>query len=182
MSLSSLLHLVDLLRLILLQSQSDKIQDFTKSQISLKKFTIPECLLGLVTAEDLDLATTADHLLQFINNNPGHVYLEKGRKSGHRKVVRVYGAEDAGAPERFDLIFNRIKQLDEEEQKEILESVDPSSYTKKELLDLVRRDIEDVKKSHISGFGLGIFKDRITAASMKNGIVLFFPQHLCKMK
>ena len=73
----------------------------------------------------------------------------------------MYGAEDAGALERSDLIYNRIKQLDEEEQKEILESLDPSSYTKKELLDLVRRDIEKVKMSHISGSALVLYKDKI---------------------
>ena len=186
MSLSSLLHLVDLLRLILLQPQSDKIQDFTKSQISLKKFTIPECLLGLVTAEDLDLATIGDHLLQFINYNPGHVALLKSRKfAGFREKVLVQvlvpGAEDAGPLERFNLIYNRIKLMDEEDQKTILESLDTSSFTKKELLDLVRRDIEDVKKSQISGCALVLYKDKIVAnITCKDSY--FVPQHFSKMK
>ena len=187
MSLSCLLHLEDLLRLILLLPQSAKIQEFTKRQISLKKFTIPECLLGLVTAEDLDLATIGDHLLQFINYNPGHVALLKSRKfAGFREKVLVQvlvpGAEDAGPLERFTLIHNRIKLLDEEDQKTILESLDTSSFTKKELLDLVRRDIEYLEESHISGCYLFLYKDKIVSSTSKEGKIYFVPQHFCKIK
>ena len=157
MSLSSLLHLEDLLRLILLLPQSAKIHEFTKSQIFLKKFSIPECLLGLVTAEDLDLVTTGDHLLQFINNNPGYVGLLESRESR----FSLLGVGGLTQLERFNLISNRINQEDDETQKKILKSLDTSSYFKKELLDLVRNNIEEVEKSYISGVSLFLYKDKI---------------------
>ena len=96
--------------------------------------------------------------------------------------VPVAVAVDGGPLERFHLIYNRIKLLDEEDQKKILESLDTSSFTKKELLDLVRRNIEDVKLSHISGFGLGLFKDRIVAILNIQKETYFVPQHFSKMK
>ena len=187
MSLSSLLHLGDLLRLILLLPQSAKIQDFTKSQISLKKFSTPECLLGLVTAEDLDLANIGDHLLQFINNFPGEVslLLSSAVEGGPVSVraVMVPGAADAAPLERLNLISNKIKLLDVEDQKKILKSLDTSSYTKRELLDLVRSKIEKVEKSYISGFTLFLSKDEIAISeSTKDKRVFFVPQQTRKLE
>ena len=179
MTLSSLLHLGDLLRLILLQPQSAKIQDFTKSQISLKKFSIPECLLGLVTAEDLNLTSTADHLLQFINNNPGKLCLQESRDSRHFILIVSDAATEL---ERLNLIYNGIKRRGEEFQKKILKSLDTSSYSKKELLDLVRSKIEKVEKSYISGITLFLYKDEINIGKVQTGEVFFFPQHLSKLE
>ena len=177
MSLSSLLHLEDLLRLILLLPQSAKIQKFTKSQISFKKFSIPECLLSLVTAEDLDLVTTGDHLLQFINNNPGYVGLSESRDSG---FIFIEPGEFTQL-ERIHRIFDIINQEDDETQKKILKSLDTSSYFKKELLDLVRNKIEEVEKSYISGFSLCLYKDEIMIGKKKTGKVCFIPQHFSKL-
>ena len=179
LSLSSLLHLEDLLRLILLLPQSTKIQDFTKKKISLKKFSTPECLLGLVTAEDLGLDTTADDLLRFINNNLGRVALMKGRTVPGKVVT---GANTASPVEMFKLIFKHIEAQDEETKKKILRSLDPSSFTKNELLDLVRNNIEEVKKYVFQGFSLLIDKDGIFAAKSKTREVFFFPQHLNKLE
>ena len=138
-----------------------------------------------MTAEDLDLASTADHLVQFINNNPECVVLQNCREGGGVRLFPVLGAEDATPLERLNLIYNRIKLMLEEYQKNILESLDPSSYTKMELLDLVRRDIEDVKKSQISGCALRLYKDKIVASNSityEKKRSYFIPQHFSKMK
>ena len=176
MSLSSLLHLEDLLRLILLLPQSAKIQEFTKTQLSLKKFSIPECLLGLVTAEDLDLATTGDHILQFINN-PSVVGLMK------RKWVSglvVHSTREAASPlERFNIISDMIAKAGESLQNKILKSLDTSFFSKMELLELVRTRIELVERASMTSSGLFIFKDVIKEGIPKGNI--FFPQHLSKL-
>ena len=178
MSLSSLLQLEDLLRLILLLPQSVKIQDFTKRQVSLRKFRISECLLGLVTAEDLNLVTTADLILQFINEIPGFVGLTENRDS--RDLILFTGR--ATPLKRLNMISNSIKRQDEETQRKILKSLDTSSYTKKELVDLVRTGIEVVEKSYISGPGLMIFKDEIKLEVSRPFEAIFFPQHLSKLE
>ena len=48
------------------------------------------------------------------------------------------------------MIKIHINKEDEETQRNILKSLDPSSYTKKELVELVRSKIEEVKKSQHS--------------------------------
>lgn len=168
--------------MILLLPQSVKIQEFTKKKISLMKFSMPECLLGLVTADDLNLATTGDHLLQFINNNPGLVALSSS--AVRCLLFSVPGAERAPPFERLNLICNRIQVEDEETQRIVLKSLDTSDYTKKELLDLLRKRIELVEKSHFSDIGLALFKDDIKPVKITKAIcpVAFFPQHFCKLK
>ena len=168
------------MRLILLLPQSTKIQEFTRKKISLKKFTTPECLLGLVTAEDLGLTTTVDDLLGFINNNLGKVALKKGRSDPGKIVV---GADTAYPVKMYDLIYKHIKAEDEETQKKILRSLDASSFSKGELLDLVRNKIEEVKKSVFQGFCLHISKDSILLGNIYvKGTVFFFPQHRSKLE
>ena len=164
--------------MILLLPQSTKVQDFTRKKISLKKFTTPECLLGLVTAKDLGLDTTADDLFRFIINNLGTVVLQKDRE-GVGKVVT--GADTASPVEMFELISKHIKVQDEETKKRILRSLDTSSFTEKELSDLVRNYIEEVKKYVIQGGYLLIYKDYILHGHDKDGKwknkLFFFPQH-----
>ena len=70
----------------------------------------------------------------------------------------------------MNMIKIHINKEDEETQRNILKSLDPSSYTKKELVELVRSSIEQVKKFHFSIF-----------VSQKRGLVFFFPQHLNKL-
>ena len=179
LSLDSLLHLEDLLRLILLLPQSAKIQEFTQKKISLRKFSTPECLLGLVTAEDLGLTTTADDLFQFINNNLGIVALKKDRADSGRIVS---GADTASPIEMYELISKHIKAQDEETQKKILRSLDTSSFTKEEILNLVKNSIEDVQKHfNCREMSLRLYKDEILTGKGK-GLLFFFPQHVSKME
>ena len=154
-------------------------------QISLRKFSTAECLLGLVTAEDLDLATTGDHLLQFINKYPGEFALQERLSDDLYDAGIVFNAEEAAPLERLTLICDYIKQLDVESQRRILKSFDPSSFTKKELVDLVRNKIEDVEKSYISDSGLCLYKDHIECGPEIIGNMrdaLFFPQHHNKLE
>ena len=165
--------------MLLLLPQSDKIREFTQKKISLKKFTTPECLLGLVTAEELGLATTADNLLQFINNNLGKVALRKDR-ADIGKIVD--GADTASPMEMLELISKHIKAEDEETQKKILRSLDTSSFSKDELVDLVRNNIVIVTRIKFKGFSLMIYKDSIVQVSTIAGEVFFFPQHFSKLE
>ena len=161
---------------LMLLPQSDKIQEFTKKKISLEKFSPPECLLGLVTADALRLTIIVDHIVQFINNNPGRVLLKKSREELGRIV------NDHPSQQRPNQIYEKIKTMDEETQKRIFKSLDTSSYTKKELLDLVRNKIEEVERAHSTGASLLLFKDDIECTSGKQGFVFFIPQHKSKME
>ena len=99
------------------------------------------------------------------------------------RAVMVPGAADAAPLERLNLISNKIKLLDVEDQKKILKSLDTSSYTKRELLDLVRSKIEKVEKSYISGFTLFLSKDEIAISeSTKDKRVFFVPQQTRKLE
>ena len=69
------------MRKILLLPQSAQIKKFTAEEISLMKFSLAECLQGLVTAENLNL-DTSEEIFQFITDNPGDLALidpDKGR-------------------------------------------------------------------------------------------------------
>ena len=59
-----------------------------------------------------------------------------------------------------------------------------TSYSKRELLELVRRKIKVVEESSISGSGLLIFKDEIKSDDIGIGRSgeFFFPQHLSKLE
>ena len=58
--------------------------------------------------------------------------------------------EMASSSEKLNMIKIHINKEDEETQRNILKSLDPSSYTKRELVELVRSKIEEVKKSQPS--------------------------------
>ena len=131
------------------------------------------------------MATTGDHLLQFINKYPGEFALQERLSDDLYDAGIVFNAEEAAPLERLTLICDYIKQLDVESQRRILKSFDPSSFTKKELVDLVRNKIEDVEKSYISDSGLCLYKDHIECGPEIIGNMrdaLFFPQHHNKLE
>ena len=96
------------MRKILLLPQSAQIKKFTAEEISLKKFSIAECLQGLVTAEDLNL-DTSEEIFQFITDNPGVLTLidpAKGRKS---RMVLLKRDSPSSLIERFNYISDYIR-------------------------------------------------------------------------
>ena len=132
-----------------------------------------------MSAEDLKLATTADDILKFINNNLGEVALRLCRSTPYYFVVP--GSEKASPSEKLNMIKIHINEEEEEIQRNILKSLDLSSYIKKDLVELVRSKIEEVKKSQSSGFGLQVYKDEIFCLNSKREEGFFFPQLLSKL-
>ena len=107
MSLSSLLHLEELLRKILLFPQSAKVKEFTVERITSKGFSISECLQGLVTAEDLNL-DTATEIFSFIMANLGNLVI-RTRKSGPcTETCKFLKIGSLSMTERFKSVFSYI--------------------------------------------------------------------------
>ena len=96
------------MRKILLLPQSAQIKKFTAEEISLMKFSLAECLQGLVTAENLNL-DTSEEIFQFITDNPGVLTLidpAKGRKS---RMVLLKRDSPSSLIERFNYISDYIR-------------------------------------------------------------------------
>lgn len=172
-SLSSLLHLEELLRKILLLPQSAEIKKFTVEEMSLKKFPISECLLGLVTAEDLKL-DTATEIFTFITDNLGILCLKKSLADLGSRLM----SNSPSVIERFESVINHLNDQDEETKKRILSSLDLSAFSQKELSDIIRKagpkPVRPKRSTHI-------YKDIIFIGCDK-GEVFFFPQHYNKLE
>ena len=96
------------MRKILLLPQSAQIKKFTAEEISLKKFSIAECLQGLVTAENLNL-DTSEEIFQFITDNSGVLTLIDPAKGRNSCMVLLKRVSSSSLIERFNYISDYIR-------------------------------------------------------------------------
>ena len=176
LSLKSLLHLQDFLRKILLFDQSTKIQEYTKSRFA--QFTKPECLLGFVRAQDLNLEIAED-LFNFIMDNLGATSIIESPTSESAQLLDPDQSKSLG--KRFKIVQKYLEEnVDEETSDRIIASLDFSVFTKEELLFLVRKHSDQLNQPNIA---VGIYKDRISV--LRNSaywLDAFIPQHVSKLK
>ena len=160
------------MRKILLLPQSAKIKEFIMTQITVKKFPMSECLVGLVDADDLKL-DTAEEIFQFITNNLGSLSLRKEKTDPGKMLSKA----SQTSTERFYRIYQHLNGQDEESKRKILDSLDTSCFTRQEFLNMVRKERKVLKNAIVCGDSLAIYKD--TDPKRR---IYFFPQHYNKLE
>lgn len=179
LSISSLLQLEELLRKILLIPQSTKVQDHMKKKLD--PWKMPECLEGLVTAQDLHLEASLNEIYNFIINNLGWTCVTSSKSQG-----AIFWAErqmGRSLSKRLEIIQEYLKNQDDHTRNVIVSSLDMSLFTKEELLSLAR-DFLGPAPTFFSRVGypakydeVCFFKDRIFPSQSP----MFFPQHYEKL-
>ena len=145
----------------------------------LDPWKMPECLAGLVTAQDLHLEANLDEIYNFIINNLGSTCVTSSKS----QEAPVLDPMDRPLSQRLEIIREYLMDTDDHTRNVIDSTLDMSLFTKDELLSLTR-DLLGRAPTFFSRVGypakykeVCFFKDRIFPSQS----AMFFPQHYEKL-